>query len=211
MEQDMIDATVRNLEKNQFEVHLVADLQEAKRLFLETLLPAIRPRTVSCGDSMTMLATGVLDELRKDPELVLIDQTIGEHSATRKAYWRRRVFTADLFLSGTNAITRQGQLVNVDMIGNRVSAITFGPTHVVLFVGTNKITDSMDAAVQRVQTVAAPLNAIRHTNLRTPCQKTRTCMDCQSPDRLCNTWVITQKSFPRHRVKIVLINQPLGL
>ena len=82
---------------------------------------------------------------------------------------------------------------------------------VVLFVGVNKITDNIEEAMRRVRATAAPLNAIRHTNLRTPCQKTNTCMDCQSPDRLCNTWVITEKSFPAKRIKIILINETLGL
>ena len=205
----MIDATVRNLEKNQFEVHLVADLQEAKRLFLETLLPAIRPRTVSCGDSMTMLATGVLDELRKDPELVLIDQTIGEHSATRKAYWRRRVFTADLFLSGTIAITRLGQLVNVDMIGNRVSAICAGPRNVLMIVGMNKVARDVESAMSRARNEAAPINAQRF-GLSTPCSKTGACFDCKIPDTICCQFLVTRYSKRPGRIKVILVNEELG-
>lgn len=118
---------------------------------------------------------------------------------------------ADLFVTGTNALTRQGQLVNVDMVGNRVAGITFGPEHVVLFIGTNKITDNIEQAMERIRTIAAPLNAIRHPHLHTPCQTTRTCMNCQSTDRLCNTWTITEKSLPQKRIKIILINESLGL
>ena len=100
---------------------------------------------------------------------------------------------------------------NVDMVGNRVAGITFGPEHVILFIGTNKITDDIEQAMERIRTIAAPLNAIRHPHLHTPCQTTRTCMNCQSADRLCNTWTITEKSLPKKRIKIILINESLGL
>ena len=71
--------------------------------------------------------------------------------------------------------------------------------------------DSIEQAIERIHTTAAPLNAIRHPHLHTPCQTTKTCMNCQSADRLCNTWSITEKSFPPKRIKIILINEPLGL
>ena len=98
-----------------------------------------------------------------------------------------------------------------DKAGNRVAGITFGPEHVVLFIGTNKITDNIEQAMERIRTTAAPLNAIRHPHLHTPCQTTRTCMNCQSAARLCNTWTITEKSHPKKRIKIILINESLGL
>ena len=72
-------------------------------------------------------------------------------------------------------------------------------------------TDNIEQAIERIRTTAAPLNAIRHPHLHTPCQTTKTCMNCQSADRLCNTWGITEKSFPPKRIKIILINEPLGL
>ena len=72
-------------------------------------------------------------------------------------------------------------------------------------------TENIEQAIERIRTTAAPLNAIRHPHLHTPCQTTKTCMNCQSADRLCNTWSITEKSFPPKRIKIILINEPLGL
>ena len=102
-------------------------------------------------------------------------------------------------------------LVNLDMVGNRVAGITFGPRHVVLFIGRNKIVPTLDDAMQRVKNYAAPANAIRHPGLKTPCMKTAVCANCSSPDRICNTWCITEKSFPKGRIKIILINQDLGL
>lgn len=97
------------------------------------------------------------------------------------------------------------------MIGNRVSGITFGPRNVVLFIGINKITLNLEEAMHRIRTIAAPQNAIRHEGLRTPCHQTGICTDCNSPDRICNVWTITEKSYPAGRIKIILINQELGL
>jgi hypothetical protein len=97
------------------------------------------------------------------------------------------------------------------MVGNRVAALTFGPRHVVVVVGRNKIVRDLDEAMQRIKTYAAPVNAIRHPGLKTPCVKTASCTDCNSPDRICNTWTITEKSFPKDRVKVILVNQDVGL
>jgi hypothetical protein len=95
------------------------------------------------------------------------------------------------------------------MIGNRVGAITFGPKHVVILVGRNKIVASLDEALFRVKNYAAPVNAMR-LNKKTPCVKTSYCEECKSPDRICNYWTITEKSFPKGRLKVILINQDLG-
>lgn len=211
MENEIITRTIKALERNHFEVYLAENREAAKEIFFKEIFEPIKPVTVSWGDSMTMKATGVLEEIAIRPECILIRTFQEGYSRAQKTYWRRQALQADLFLTGTNALTSNGQLVNVDMVGNRVAGIAFGPEHVVLFIGTNKIVENIDQALERVRTVAAPLNAIRHANLHTPCQKTRTCMNCQSPDRLCNTWTITEKSFPPKRVKIILINESLGL
>lgn len=211
MDTEIINSTIKALEKNNFEVFFVQNRDEAREVFFNEIFPRIPHACVSWGDSMTMKATGVPEAIEQRSDCVFI-QTLGDnYTYDQKIYWRRKALEADLFLSGTNALTRQGQLVNVDMIGNRVAGMIFGPKNVVLFIGVNKITANIEEAIQRVRTVAAPQNAIRHTKMRTPCQKTNTCMNCQSPDRLCNTWVITEKSYPAKRIKIILINEPLGL
>jgi hypothetical protein len=115
-----------------------------------------------------------------------------------------------MFLTGTNAITIKGQLVNLDMIGNRVAGIAFGPKKVIIFVGVNKIVETIDEAMTRIKSIAAPMNAIRHTDLKTPCQKTGKCMECNSPHRICNTWLITEKAYPQGRIKIIIIDEKLG-
>ena len=107
-------------------------------------------------------------------------------------------------------MTEDGRLVNLDMIGNRVAALTFGPLHVVVLVGVNKLVADLDDAMWRVKEFAAPANAMR-LDMKTPCARTSVCEQCKSPQRICNTWTITDKSFPKGRVKVVLINQVLGL
>lgn len=211
MESKVFEQTIASLKKNHFEVFPARNTQEAYHIFFQEILPGLQVETVSWGDSGTMKATGVPEELRRRPELILIDTFDPNMSRKQKIYWRRQALTADLFLTGSNALTQQGQLVNLDMIGNRVGGITFGPKNVVLFIGKNKITSSLEEAMHRIRTVAAPKNAMRHEGFRTPCRQTGVCMDCNSPDRICNAWTITEKSYPAGRIKIILIDQDLGL
>jgi hypothetical protein len=100
--------------------------------------------------------------------------------------------------------------VNLDMMGNRIGGITFGPKNVIILLGRNKIVPDLDDAMFRIKNYVAPINAMR-LDMNTPCSKTSYCEECKSPDRICNTWTITEKSFPKGRVKIVLINEDLGL
>ena len=95
------------------------------------------------------------------------------------------------------------------MIGNRVSAIVFGPRNVVILVGRNKIVADLNDAMIRVKLYAAPVNAMR-LDKKVPCVKTGECEDCKSPDRICNAWSIVEKSFPKGRIKVILINEDLG-
>ncbi len=201
----------RALEKNHFEVYLAAHCAEAREITLEKIFPPIGAKSVSWGDSLTLYATGVLDMLKERPGLEVIE-TFSESLSRETILSRRReALGVDLFLTGTNAVTETGKLVNLDMVGNRVSAITFGPKHVVLYIGRNKIVPNVAAGIERIRKVAAPRNALRHHHLQTPCQETSCCTDCDSPDRICNTWCITEKSYPRGRIKVVLINREEGL
>ena len=199
------------LEKNGFDVFVAADTQSAGVIFLDKILPGIEATTAAWGDSMTFLATGVMNVINADSGIQMIDPFDVQATAEERLARRRQALLTDLFFTGSNAVTETGLLVNLDMVGNRVAGITFGPRHVVLFIGRNKIVATLDDAMQRVKRYAAPANAIRHPGLKTPCMKTAVCIDCSSPDRICNTWCITEKSFPKGRIKIILINQDLGL
>ncbi len=198
------------LRSNHFDAHVVPDIAAARALFLETILPRSGAGTVAYGGSATLMALGLPETLAATPGLDVVD-TLDRTLTPEQAYERRRqALLVDLFLTGTNAVTADGVLVNLDMIGNRACAIAFGPKRVVVFVGRNKLVEDLTSAVQRIKEFAAPANAIRLAK-NTPCVKTSHCEDCGSPERICNVWTITEKSFPRGRISVVCINQDLGL
>jgi L-lactate utilization protein LutB len=198
------------LQKNNFEVYLADSAEAAKSLALETLIPAAAPATISFGGSATFVKTGLYQAMREESRYQVIDTYDKNIPFEELVERRRQALLVDLFMTGTNAITEQGHLVNLDMIGNRVAGITFGPKKVIVFVGRNKLVADLEAAEVRIKEYAAPTNAIR-LDMETPCTKTGFCQDCKSPKRICNHWAITEKCFPPKRITVVLINQDLGL
>jgi L-lactate utilization protein LutB len=198
------------LEENNFEVFIADSGTHAKDIVLKEILPKSRAKSISWGGSMTFLATGLYDALNDHKGLKFIDVFDKSIPHEKRLEKRRQALLADLFITGTNAVTEAGQLVNLDMQGNRVAAITFGPKQVVICVGRNKIVSDLEEAMFRIRDYVAPANAMR-LDKKTPCVKNSRCQDCNTPDRICNTWTITEKSFPKGRVKVVLINEDLGL
>ena len=199
------------LEANNFDVYLADDCQAACRTVLEDIMPKIKARSVSWGGSVTFqVATGLYERLKDSPDLEVLDTYDKNISDEQKHELRRQALLVDLFITGTNAITESGQLVNLDMIGNRIGGLTFGPKWVIILVGRNKLAANLDEAMYRIKNYVAPTNAMR-LDKKTPCVKTSFCEECKSPGRICNTWTITEKSFPKGRVKVVLINEDLGL
>ena len=198
------------LESNNFEVFVAGNKDEAYKIVIEDIMPPLNARTISWGGSMTFKATGLYKDLKNNSNLEVLDTFDKKIPQDEKNELRRRALLVDLFITGTNAVTDTGQLVNLDMIGNRIGALTFGPKWVIILVGRNKIAADLDEAMFRVKNYVAPVNSMR-LDKKTPCVKTSYCEECKSPDRICNTWTITEKSFPKGRVKVVLINEDLGL
>lgn len=198
------------LEKNRFKVFIADDVDAAQHIVLEEIIASENPHSISWGGSMTYIATGLYNVLKKDSRFEILDTYARDLSPEESMERRRQSLMVDLFITGTNAVTESGQLVNLDMIGNRVGAITFGPRSVVILVGRNKLVPDLEDAMIRMKRYVAPANAMR-LDKKTPCTSTAVCEECSSVDRICNTWTITEKSFPEGRVKIVLINRDLGL
>lgn len=196
-------------ERNNFEVHVADNRDHARAIVLEEILPKTGAGSVSWGGSATFVQTGLYDALKASEGLDVLDTYDKGFSPEEGLERRRRSLLSDVFITGTNALTEEGELVNLDMIGNRVAAITFGPKHVILLVGRNKIVTDREDAMFRIKNYAAPVNTMR-LDKKTPCVQTSFCQDCKSPDRICNTWVITEKCFPKGRIKLVLINEDLG-
>ena len=198
------------LEENSFEVFLADNTVRAKEIVQEEIIPNTRAKSISWGGSMTFRATGLYEAIKDNPDFEVLDVFDKDITPEKMLELRRRSLMVDLFITGSNAITKSGMLVNLDMYGNRVAGITFGPKYVVILAGRNKIVHDLEDAFLRVKNYVAPVNAMR-LDKKVPCVKTSFCDECKSSDRICNTWTITEKSFPKGRVKVVLINQDLGL
>ena len=197
------------LEKNNFEVHITPDGEAAAALVVEKLLPGIAPASIAWGGSKTFVDSGLYGRLKTIDDFAVLDTYDPTLTDDEKQARRRQALLADLFFTGTNAITETGHLVNLDMIGNRIAALTFGPRKVIVLAGRNKLVADLESAWDRIKRYAAPVNSMR-LDKKTPCAATGLCQDCKSPQRICNTWTITEKAFPQGRVTIVLINADLG-
>jgi L-lactate utilization protein LutB len=197
------------LEENNFDVYIADNSAAAKEIVLTEIIAKMDVNTVSWGGSVTLVSTGIYAAVRDSSNLEVLDVFSKKLPPDEISQMRRDAMLVDLFITGTNAVTEYGQLVNLDMYGNRVAAITFGPKNVVILVGRNKIVSDLNAAMSRIKDYAAPVNAMR-LEKKTPCAKSSYCEECKSPERICNSWTITEKSFPKGRIKVVLINEDLG-
>ncbi len=204
-----LEAVKARLEKNNFEVFIAQDAEDAKNIALDTIIPGLDIKSVSWGGSMSFVSTGLFHALKDRTDIEVLNTFDKGLSKEEMMDLRRRSLMVDLFITGTNALTEDGQLVNLDMIGNRVAAMMWGPENVLLFIGRNKITSDLKSAMARIKNYAAPVNTI-NLDKKTPCRKTGFCHDCSSPDRICNYWSIIEKSFVKNRIKIVLVNEDLG-
>ncbi len=198
------------LERNGFEAFLAKTKEEATEVVLKSIIPQIRPKTIAFGGSMTVVESGLYDAIKRLTAMEVIDTYDTALPLELKIERRRQALLADLFITGTNAVTEEGHLVNLDGMGNRVAAIAFGPRYVVVLCGINKVVPDLEAATVRIQHYAAPANAMR-LERSTPCTKTASCEDCRSPERICNIWSIVERSVPAARIKVVLIAESVGL
>ena len=160
--------------------------------------------TVTMGGGMSVREIGLVEALKAGPYTFIDrDATTDKRAAMLAAY------DADVFLSGANAMTEDGVLVNIDGNANRVSAIAQGPRKVLFIVGMNKVCPDVDSALKRARNVAAPINAQRF-GLSTPCAKTGSCLDCKSPDTICCQFLVTRFSHHPGRIQVILVNDDLG-
>jgi LUD domain len=167
-------------------------------------------RTIGFGGSLSVAEMGVIEPLRGAGKELLIHGAPGFSLEERLAIMRRQL-TCDLFLTGTNAVTLSGFLVNIDATGNRVGSMIFGPHKVIVVAGRNKIVEGdATAAMQRVKSWGTPPNAKR-LNFKTPCAQTGCCSDCNSPERLCRVTTILERKPRFTDVRVLVVNEELGL
>lgn len=199
------DKVVKALEKNNFQAYYVPDRAAATEKIL-SLIPA--GNTVGVGGSWTLQELNIPDTLVQKGFEVFNHNKPGLTPQESMAL-RRKELTCDIFISGTNAVTLDGQLVNTDGSGNRVAAMCFGPKKVVVVVGVNKIVADLDAAIERIELFAAPINNKR-LDKPNPCTMTGVCMDCQGPGRICNITTILHKKPPTLEFHVVIVGEDLG-
>jgi hypothetical protein len=160
------------------------------------------------GGSLTVRELGILEKLEAEGHTLYNHWKPGL-SKENILEIRKSQMTSDLFLSSANAITLNGELVNIDGIGNRVNSTNFGPGKVILVVGYNKIVEDVQEAIKRIKNVAAPLNA-RRLNIDVPCAKAGKCVDCNSPNRICRVIVIHERKPSLTDILIILVGEELG-
>ena len=195
---------VKNLEARNFEAYYCATGEEALKKALE-LIP--EGASVSWGGSMTIRDLGLTKALHEGNYRV-IDRDVYD-SAEGKQKACLEAFGADFYLTSANGISEDGQLVNVDGNGNRIAALIYGPEHVLVIAGMNKVVKTAEDALVRARTIAAPMNQQRFLG-KTPCTVTGMCGDCKSPDCICNQILTTRNGKPAGRIKVILVGEDLG-
>lgn len=205
LKDNILERTKESLESKGYEVFIVEDEVKAK----ETLLSIIKSGSkVACGGSQTLLECGILDELRSGDYNFLDRYKAGLTDEDIKKI-HREAFFSDYYLTSTNALTENGELVNLDGLGNRVAAMIYGPENVIVIAGENKITRDIDSAYNRVRNYASPINCKR-LNKSTPCVRAATCLNCSNEGRICNQMVVTYRQNTPMRVKVILVKRDLG-
>lgn len=204
-----LEKAAKALEANSFGVSVHETANAAAVHLVENILPGDWKGTVSFGGSASVLQSGVIPLLQKHAGAYVVPNWDPTMDRAEMSRLRREHFLCDLYLCSSNAVTMSGQLLNLDGTGNRVASLIYGPEKVVLFVGRNKLCETMEVAMDRVRNIASPMNNIR-IGMPNPCTKTGRCMDCKSPTRICNMWSIHEKSSPVGRIHLLLVNEDLG-
>lgn len=195
---------IEKLKKRNMEGYFCETSQEAVQKALE-LMP--EGSVISWGGSMSISECGLMDAI-KAGDYTLVDRMTAVTPQEKREIYAKTVM-ADYYLMSTNAITMDGELVNIDGFCNRVACLCAGPQNVIIIAGVNKIVKNVQSGLDRIRTKAAPPNAIR-LNLNTPCARTGICGDCYAPDCICSQIVVTRRNGIPGRIKVLLVNEELG-
>jgi L-lactate utilization protein LutB len=216
------EVVVSKLKKNHFEAYYAENKADAADL-LFGLIP--HGATIGCGDSHTLFALNIEDRLtaEKDctfiPHLVALNRVAQENDAQgnmavgTKAEMREilmRYLVSDVFLLGANAISMDGQIVNVDACGNRIAGSLYGPDRIIVIAGINKLAPDLESARRRVGFIAAPMNNLKYDETDMPCVKTGDCRDCVSEQRLCNITTVIHRKPTDSDFHVIIIGEELG-
>lgn len=205
LDRKLVDRCAQNLKRNGFDVRIAATPEAGCRDILAMISEF---ESFGIGGSETVRQIGIIDEL------LGMGKTIHDHwqpelSPDEVQAVRLEQGRCDCFLCSANAISARGEIVNVDGIGNRVAAMSFGPRKVVIVAGVNKIVPDLDQALQRVRQIAGPMRA-KSLGMDTPCAETGECADCHSPQRICRITTILHRRPLQTDISVVLVGTDLG-
>ena len=210
-----IAQTIKSLRSRNINSIYATDRKEAQAKVLE-LIP--QQSVVGIGDSTTMRQLGVIEALQERGTTVLHGfSRYQKKTRTDERKILGESTPADVFLAGTNALTVDGRLVNVDGLGNRVAGMFYGHQLSIVAVGKNKLVENLDEAFHRVRKIIAPNHIrIRSAELGgrerfTPCVATGVCTDCRSKDRSCNIFTIIEGKPRGTNLNVVIVDEDLGL
>lgn len=195
---------IKNLEKRNMTAYYCDSKQTCRNKVLEIIGDG---KSVSWGGTMSMKQCGIAEALAENATLNILDRA--KQPADKMKEFFKEVAVCDYYIMGTNAITLDGELVNIDGNGNRLASLIFGPEHVIVIAGMNKVSTDIPEALHRVRNIASPPNTVR-LNKNTPCAIDGRCHDCMSPDCICNQVVITRRSREKERIIVLLVNDNLG-
>ena len=198
------ETIIKNLEKRNMEGFYLDTAAECTRTILDSIP---KESVISWGGSESIKEVGLMDGIQNG-DYKLIDRSAAKTPEESRTLYAQAVL-ADYYLMSSNAITLNGELINIDGNGNRVACLIQGPSHVILVVGMNKVVTDVESGIARVRNMASPPNAIR-LGRNLPCAATGTCQDCLSPECFCNQIVVTRRSGHTGRIKVYLVGESLG-
>lgn len=198
------ETVIKNLEKRNMEGYFFEDSSSCVNAILDMMEEGA---VISWGGSESIKECGLMDAIKSD-KYTLIDRMSAKSPDEAREIFSKTVM-ADYYLMSTNAITFDGELINIDGNGNRVACLIHGPKHIIMVVGMNKLVSTVEAGYDRVRDIATPANTTR-LNKNTPCFHTGKCGDCLSPDCICNQIVVTRRSGHAGRIKIFFVAEELG-
>lgn len=205
---------IKNLQSRKFEAYYCDNAIEAVKKAL-SFIPELS--SVSWGGSVTLEEIGLLNRVRQGSYMIT-DRDKAQTMEERYDLMRQSLL-CDTYLTSFNAVSEDGILVNIDSVGNRTAAITFGPKSVIAIVGVNKVCKTAEDAVIRARTYAAPINVYRcscssspflHSPQKTPCLINGACGDCKTDDCICSYIVQTRMCKTAGRIKVILVGESLG-
>ena len=204
--ENIAEGIIEKLAHRNMEGYYCKDWEEANAKAKRFLTPDC---SISFGGSETLKEIGLLDDLKEaEGEYEIYDRKQPHPDMTDKEFYGK-IVTSDFYFMSSNAVTLDGELINIDGNGNRVACLCNGPEHVIVIVGMNKIVTDVKAGIDRVRNMAAPPNAVRlHTN--TPCREYGRCTDCLTDDCMCCHTVVTRMSRTPGRIKVIFVGEELG-